>query len=88
MTVAMSTKKPKKPKAPTLIPNELIDQLLAQVEGKDAESILGELGCHRRRCRSGAGRVCRERLGPQISDLLAMWRRQWEQVIPFFGYPS
>ncbi|NHR07661.1 IS256 family transposase, partial [Chromobacterium haemolyticum] len=44
MTVAMTTKKPKKLKAPKLIPDELIDQLLAQVEGKDAESILGESG--------------------------------------------
>ena len=48
MTVAMSTtkkpKKPKKPKAPKLFPDELIDQLLAQVQNKDAESILGESG--------------------------------------------
>jgi transposase-like protein len=43
MTEAMSpTKKPKKPKAPKLFPDELIDQLLAQVQNKDAESILGE----------------------------------------------
>jgi hypothetical protein len=40
MTDAMTTKKPKKQKAPDLIPVELIDQLLAQVENKDAESIL------------------------------------------------
>jgi putative transposase len=45
MTVAMSTtKKAKKPKAPKLFPDELIDQLLAQVQNKDAESILGESG--------------------------------------------
>jgi transposase-like protein len=45
MTVAMTTtKKPKKPKAPKLFPDELIDQLLAQVQNKDAESILGESG--------------------------------------------
>ncbi|NHR05803.1 IS256 family transposase, partial [Chromobacterium haemolyticum] len=44
MTVAMTTKKLKKLKAPKLIPDELIDQLLAQAEGKDAESILGESG--------------------------------------------
>ncbi len=44
MTVTMPTKKLKKPKAPKLIPDELIDQLLAQAEGKDAESILGESG--------------------------------------------
>lgn len=44
MTVTMPTKKLKKPKAPKLISDELIDQLLAQAEGKDAESILGESG--------------------------------------------
>lgn len=44
MTEAMTTKKPKKPKSPDLIPVELIDQLLAQVQSKDAESILGESG--------------------------------------------
>lgn len=44
MTEAMTTKKPKKPKTPDLIPVELIDQLLAQVQNKDAESILGESG--------------------------------------------
>ncbi len=44
MTVAMSTKKTKKPKVPKLVSDELIDQLLAQVENKDAESILGESG--------------------------------------------
>lgn len=45
MTVLMSTtKKTKKPKAPKLFPDELIDQLLAQVQNKDAESILGESG--------------------------------------------
>src|SRR5690242_6930748 len=48
MTDAMnSTKKPKRPrtrKSPSLFPNELIDQLLAQVQNKDAESILGESG--------------------------------------------
>ena len=45
MTVAMSTtKNPKKPKAPKLFPDELIDQLLATVQNKDAESILGESG--------------------------------------------
>jgi putative transposase len=40
----MTTKKPRKQKAPSLIPVELIDQLLAQVQNKDAESILGEAG--------------------------------------------
>lgn len=45
MTEAMSTtKKTKKPKAPKLFPDELIDQLLTQVQNKDAESILGESG--------------------------------------------
>ncbi|WP_233505498.1 IS256 family transposase [Burkholderia thailandensis] len=38
------SKKSKNPKAPKLFPDELIDQLLAQVQGKDAESILGESG--------------------------------------------
>ncbi len=45
MTVAMTTtKKTKEPKAAKLFPDELIDQLLAQVQNKDAESILGESG--------------------------------------------
>jgi len=45
MTDTMSTsKKTKKTKAPKLFPDELIDQLLAQVHNKDAESILGESG--------------------------------------------
>lgn len=45
MTHTMSkTTKSKKPKAPKLFPDELIDQLLAQVANKDAESILGESG--------------------------------------------
>lgn len=44
MTEAMTTKKPKKQKAAYPLPVELIDQLLAQVQNKDAESILGESG--------------------------------------------
>jgi transposase-like protein len=44
MTEVMTTKKPKKHKAAYPFPVELIDQLLAQVENKDAESILGESG--------------------------------------------
>lgn len=36
--------KTKKVKAPKLFPDELIDQLLAQVQNKDADSILGESG--------------------------------------------
>lgn len=44
MTNATVTKKSKNPKAPKLFPDELIDQLLAQVQGKDAESILGKSG--------------------------------------------
>jgi transposase-like protein len=45
MTNAMSTtKKTKKPKPPQLFSDDLIDQLLAQVQNKDAESILGESG--------------------------------------------
>ncbi len=44
MTEVMTTKKLKKQKAAYPFPVELIDQLLAQVENKDAESILGESG--------------------------------------------
>jgi hypothetical protein len=44
MTDVMTTKKPKKQKSAYPFPVELIDQLLAQVENKDAESILGESG--------------------------------------------
>jgi putative transposase len=44
VTDTVITKKPKKQKAAALIPVELIDQLLAQVQNKDAESILGEAG--------------------------------------------
>jgi transposase-like protein len=45
MTQAMSTTmKSKKPKAPQLFSDDLIDQLLAQVQNKDAQSILGESG--------------------------------------------
>ncbi|CBW76506.1 Transposase (plasmid) [Mycetohabitans rhizoxinica HKI 454] len=43
MTNATVTKS-KNAKAPKLFPDELIDQLLAQVQSKDAESILGESG--------------------------------------------
>ncbi|WP_199679312.1 hypothetical protein [Nitrosovibrio sp. Nv6] len=45
MTDAMTAKGRKtKAKSHRLFPDELIDQLLAQVQGKDAESILGESG--------------------------------------------
>jgi putative transposase len=44
MTDVMTTKKPKKQRAAYPLPVELIDQLLAQVENKDAESIHGENG--------------------------------------------
>jgi transposase-like protein len=44
MTDVMTIKKPKKQKAPPPFPVELIDQLLATVQNKDAESILGESG--------------------------------------------
>lgn len=45
ITVVMSTPtKTPEPKAPTLFPGKLIDQLLAQVQSKDAASLLGELG--------------------------------------------
>ena len=44
MTDTALNKKSKNPKAPKLFPDELVDQLLAQVQSKDAESILGESG--------------------------------------------
>ena len=45
MTDVMSTTtKTKKPTAPQLFSDELIDQLLAQVQHKDAESRIGESG--------------------------------------------
>ena len=45
MTDTMTTKTRKtKAKAAKLFPDELIDQLLTQVQNKDAESILGESG--------------------------------------------
>jgi len=44
MTEAMKKTKATKVKASKLFPDELIDQLLAQVQSKDAESILGESG--------------------------------------------
>lgn len=44
MTDVMTTKKPKKQKAPPPFPVELIDQLLATVQNKDAESgLAGQL---------------------------------------------
>ncbi|MGF6439765.1 hypothetical protein QF001_000518 [Paraburkholderia youngii] len=54
MTEATVTKKSKNPKAPKLFPDELIDQLLAQIKNKDAESVLGE---------SGTGRATEEATG-------------------------
>jgi hypothetical protein len=44
MTDVMTTKKPKKQKAVPPFPVEMIDQLLATVQDKDAESILDESG--------------------------------------------
>ena len=45
MTDTMTTKSRKtKAKSPRLFPDELIDQLLAQVQTKDARSVLGESG--------------------------------------------
>lgn len=44
MTNTMSKTKKTKVKAAKLFPDELIDQLLAQVQNKDAESLLGESG--------------------------------------------
>ena len=39
-----TTKKARKRKTPGPFSNELLDQLLAQVSGRDAESLLGESG--------------------------------------------
>jgi transposase-like protein len=47
VTLMIDHKKPKEQKAAYPLPVELIDQLLAQVENKDAESILGESGLAR-----------------------------------------
>ncbi|CAB3774598.1 hypothetical protein LMG29542_07976 [Paraburkholderia humisilvae] len=44
MTEATVTRKSKNTKAPKLFPDELIDQLLAQIQNKDAESVPGESG--------------------------------------------
>ncbi len=44
MTETTVTRKIKNPKAPKLFPDELIDQLLAQVQNRNAESVLGESG--------------------------------------------
>src|ERR1700754_3416219 len=44
MTEATVTKKSKNPKAPKLLSDELIDQPLAQIQNKDAESVLGQSG--------------------------------------------
>lgn len=77
MTVTMATKTPRKLKAPKLVPDELLDQLLTQATGKNVESILGE---------SGLASLLKKQLAERM--LAAdMWRRQWEQVIPFFVYP-
>jgi putative transposase len=39
-----TTKQPRKPKASKLFPDDLIDQLLTQVQNKDAESVPGASG--------------------------------------------
>lgn len=44
MTEELVTKKSRNPKTSKLFPDELIDQLLAQVQSRDAGAILGELG--------------------------------------------
>jgi hypothetical protein len=44
MTDTTVSKKNKHPKAPKLFPDKLIDPLLAQVQSKNVESILGESG--------------------------------------------
>ncbi len=54
MTEPMKTTK--KAKAPKLFPDELIDQLLAQVQNKNAESSLGESGLAGHIVRRG--RIC------------------------------
>lgn len=68
MTVAMSTTKNlKKPRAPKLFPDELIDQLLVQVQNKNAESILGESGLAGQLKKQLAGRM----LAAELSHHLA-----------------
>ncbi|CBW77194.1 Transposase (plasmid) [Mycetohabitans rhizoxinica HKI 454] len=44
MTEATVTKKSKNPKALKLLPDELMGQLLARMQSRDAESILSESG--------------------------------------------
>ncbi|MGF6298114.1 transposase-like protein [Paraburkholderia sp. WC7.3d] len=44
MTETTVTRKSKNPKVPKLFPDELIDQLVAQVQNRNAESVLGESG--------------------------------------------
>jgi transposase-like protein len=36
---------------------------------------------------SGAGSLCRARLGPAVPPIAPAWRRHWEQVIPLFAHP-
>lgn len=50
MTDTMTTKKPRKKKEPYPFPVKLINQLLAQVQDKNAESILGESGLGSKKC--------------------------------------
>ena len=67
MTDAMSTTtKTKKPTAAQLFSDELIVQLLAQVQHKDAESILGESGLADQPKKRLAERMLSAELTPQL----------------------
>jgi len=44
MAKAIVTNKSRKQKAPKLFPDKLIDELLAQTQNQDADSVLGESG--------------------------------------------
>jgi hypothetical protein len=77
MTDTMSTtKKLKKPKAPKLFPDGLIDQLLAQVQNKNAESILGDTGLAGQLKKQLAERMLAAELGSVL---------YWQKVDARFG---
>ncbi|MEO6184494.1 MAG: hypothetical protein ABIP71_15615 [Verrucomicrobiota bacterium] len=41
-------------------------------------------------CRKGASpktRLTEERWGKKYPTIAASWKRHWEEVIPFYGYP-
>lgn len=69
-----TTKKAKEAKAAKLFPDELIDELLAQVQNKDAESILGEAGVAGRLKKQLAERM----LAAELTHHLATEARQGE----------